>query len=250
MPDLIATALETEGLWLIGFGAALAGLVRGFTGFGTNVVFLPFAAQVLDPVSVLIALVVMDALGPIPAVPRALRDGEPPEVMRLCAGAVVGGIVGVFVLTSLSQDVFRYAVSIGGISILALVASGFRYRGEVDTKLTVAVGGLAGFLGGAIAAPGPVVIFFYFARPVVISVIRANILLFLLAFDLILVLIFAARGLFTVEPLMIGLAVLPIYLVALVVGSWVFDPGRERVYRWSAYAIITGAAINGLPIWD
>ena len=250
MLDAFTAALSLDGLWLIAIGAALAGLVRGFSGFGTNVVFLPFAAQVLDPVYVLIAVLVMDVFGPIPAVPRALRDGKPSEVGQMCIGAVFGGLAGVFVLTMLSQDVFRYAVSASGFALLLFVASGVRYRGVVTAPITVGVGGVAGFLGGSIAAPGPAAIFFYMARPIPVAMIRANLLLFLLAFDLILIAIFWVRGLFALEPLAVGLLALPIYLSALLIGTRIFDPERERLYRMVAYAIIAGSALNGLPIWD
>ena len=63
--------MATPGISLILVGALLAGLVRGFSGFGTAMVFLPFAAQVYEPVWVLVVLLTIDILGPIPALPRA-----------------------------------------------------------------------------------------------------------------------------------------------------------------------------------
>ncbi|MEL7116914.1 MAG: sulfite exporter TauE/SafE family protein, partial [Pseudomonadota bacterium] len=86
MIDLFQQALAAEGLWLLAIGALLAGLVRGFSGFGTAMVYLPFAAEVFPPVWVLITLLVIDGLGPIPAVPRALRDGQPRDVAWHCLG--------------------------------------------------------------------------------------------------------------------------------------------------------------------
>ena len=50
MPDILAQALATEGLWLLFIGAVLGGLARGFSGFGTAMVILPFAAEVFTPV--------------------------------------------------------------------------------------------------------------------------------------------------------------------------------------------------------
>ena len=113
---LLTEILATEGLWLLIVGAALAGVVRGFSGFGTAMIYLPFASQVLPPVWVLITLLVFDIFGPIPAVPRALRDGHPRDVLRLGAGAVVGLPLGVLLLTSMAPEVFRYGVS--GVTLL------------------------------------------------------------------------------------------------------------------------------------
>ena len=82
----LETALATHGLgWLI-LAASLAGLVRGFTGFGTALVFMPVAGAVVPPFWALVVLVVMDSIGPLPNLPRALRDGSPREVARVMGG--------------------------------------------------------------------------------------------------------------------------------------------------------------------
>ncbi|QEW20142.1 hypothetical protein LA6_002336 [Marinibacterium anthonyi] len=66
MPDILAEVLGYPGLgWLIA-AALLAGTVRGFAGFGTGMVFVPVAAQVLNPFWVLLVVLVMDLFGPIP----------------------------------------------------------------------------------------------------------------------------------------------------------------------------------------
>ena len=45
-----------------------AGLVRGFSGFGTAMIYLPVASQFLTPFEALITLMVMDFFGPLPLV--------------------------------------------------------------------------------------------------------------------------------------------------------------------------------------
>ena len=86
---MLAEALATEGLWLLFLAAFVGGLVRGFSGFGTGMIYLPFAAQVLEPVWVLIAMLVFDFFGPIPAVPRAWRSAHRADLVRLAIGALV-----------------------------------------------------------------------------------------------------------------------------------------------------------------
>ena len=50
--------------------------------------------------------------------------------------------------------------------------------------------------------------------------------------------------------LVLGLALMPVYLGSVMAGSAIFDPARDRVYRWTAYAIIAASAIGGLPLFD
>jgi uncharacterized membrane protein YfcA len=246
----LSQALAQDGLWLLLLGVTLAGLVRGFTGFGTAMVYMPFAAQVLPPVWVLVTLIVIDILGPLPAVPRALRDGHPRDVMRLGAGALIGVPLGVMVLTALEPQVFRYAVSVVAALLLVLLIGGFRYNGPVGRPLIYGTGGIAGFLGGAVGLGGPPVILLYMARPLPVATIRANIMLFLIVSDILMLAVFLAGGLLHPSALALGAVLVLPYLVSVWIGSAIFDPARERVYRWTAYIIIAGSVISGLPVWD
>ncbi|MDF0601484.1 sulfite exporter TauE/SafE family protein [Psychromarinibacter sp. C21-152] len=248
--SLLADTLAMPGLWLLVGAAVLAGLVRGFTGFGTAMVYLPVAGQVLDPVAALVTLVIIDFIGPIPAVPRAVREGHPRDVLRLVAGLVVGAPVGVAVLLILSPDVFRTAVSVIALGLLAALVSGFRYHGTVTRPMIYAIGALAGLLHGAAGLPGPPVILLYMARPLPVQVIRASVLLFLFLADIVVFTIFGLRGLLTAEPVLVGIVLILPYLAAVMVGSRLFDPKHAQVYRWTAYAIIAASAVSGLPFWD
>jgi len=250
MSEMISSILATEGLGLLLVGAMLAGLVRGFSGFGTAMVFLPFAAQIFSPIWVLIILMTMDLLGPIPAVPRAIRDGHPKDVLRLGVGALVGIPLGLMILTSLPQDTFRYAIASVTMVLLIMLVSGYRYRGHVGKGLIFGTGAVGGLFGGAFLLPGPPVIFLYMARDLPVSAIRANIFLYLFLADLLVLGILALQGLFELHPMLIGLGIMPAYLIAIMIGTRIFDPARGSVYRWVAYAIIAGSVLLGLPIWD
>ena len=247
---MIAQALATEGLWLLFLAAGIAGLVRGFSGFGTAMIYLPLAAQVLPPVWVLITLLAMDTVGTIPAVPRAVRDGRTSEVFRLMVGALIAMPVGLLLLVSMPAEVFRYGVTGLTLVLLVLLVLGMRYRGVVGKKMTFGVGGAGGLLCGAVGLPGPPVIFFYMARPLPVSVIRANVLLYLFLSDILLAILFWGQGLVEMLPLIIGLMVMPIYGISIRLGTLIFDPSRGSVYRWVAYGIIAASAVSGLPIWD
>src|SRR6056297_1412897 len=86
MPDILAPALAVPGLGWLAVVALLAGVVRGFSGFGTAMVYMPVAGQMLSPVAALVSLVIMDAIGPLAQVPRALRQVERGDLLRLCGG--------------------------------------------------------------------------------------------------------------------------------------------------------------------
>ena len=66
MPEALAAALATPGLPWLAAAVFVAGMVRGFAGFGTAMVYLPVAGQILSPFEALTTLVVMDMIGPLP----------------------------------------------------------------------------------------------------------------------------------------------------------------------------------------
>jgi len=99
-------------------GAVLAGLVRGFSGFGTAMVFIPIAGQVLSPVATLIVLLVMDLIGPLPNIPRAIRDGKLPDLLRLITGALIGAPIGVYFLNLMSADTFSFLGAVFSLCLL------------------------------------------------------------------------------------------------------------------------------------
>lgn len=250
MPDQIWTALELPGLvWLL-IAAVAAGVVRGFSGFGTAMVFLPVAGQVLSPVAALVALTVMDLFGPLPNVPRALRDAHRGDVLRLCAGLVVALPVGLLVLTSVAPEVFRYGVSSISLLLLGLLVLGWRYRGVLRAWMIYLTGMLGGFLFGAAGLSGPPVIMIYMASPLPAPVVRANLMLYLLGADALMVALLGLSGRLESAAIWTGAVVTLPYVAGNVLGGWLFRPAYERYYRWAAYAIIAFSALSGLPLWD
>lgn len=249
MPDLLAEALALAGFGWIVFAAFVAGLVRGFAGFGAAMIYLPIAALFLSPVTAIVSLMVMDCFGPLPALSRARRDAHWPDLRKLMIGMIIALPFGVALLQAVSPDVFRYAVSIMSLILLGALVLGLRYTGQLDAPKVYGVGGAGGLLGGAIGLPGPPVILFYMASPHAPAVIRATMLLFLFAFDLGFVGVVALQGMVTPEPLVLGLLLAPITMFGTLIGTWLFRPGREDVYRGAAYMIIGISALRGLPLW-
>ena len=246
----VETALATDGFAWLAVAAILAGLVRGFTGFGTAMVYLPIAGQFLPPVQALVTLILIDFIGPMPAVPRAIREGHTRDVMRLVAGVLIGAPIGVAILLLLPPDAFRAGVSLISLALLAALISGVRYTGTVSRPMIYGIGGISGILHGAAGLPGPPVILLYMARPLPVEVIRASVLLFLFLADILVMAIFGIRGLLDGPSLVLGLCLVPPYLAAVMLGARLFHPRLATVYRWAAYTIIAVSAISGLPIWS
>ena len=246
---MLATALAPDGLiWLVG-AVFIAGLVRGFAGFGSAMIIMPVASSVLSPVEAVIFLICAELVGPLPNAPAAWRDGTPREVGLLVLGAILALPLGVWALTSMDATLFGWTVSVSVLVLLALTVSGWRLKGALTRQLIVLAGSMGGFMTGFAGIPGPPVIMLYMASRLPIKVIRANFLLYLVALDLLLFPLLWVLGLMNWPIAFLGLLVGIPNLIANTLGARLFDPTAERIFRNVAYLIITASAIIGLPLW-
>lgn len=246
LPDMDLTGPQLTFLLI---AAGLAGLVRGFAGFGTAMIYMPIAGQILPPIWAIATMVIMDVFGPLPNLPRAWRDGTPRDVARLALGMVVTVPLGIYALTLITPEGFRYAISVFTLVLLVLLISGLRYRGRLTSPLLYVTGAVGGFAGGATGLAGPPVIMLYMSSTAPAAMIRGNLLMTLVLADVIVLAVIALKGELAATPMVIGLVVMLPYLLANVAGAAMFNPDREGLYRRVAYVVIAASAISGLPFW-
>ncbi|MEM6986275.1 MAG: sulfite exporter TauE/SafE family protein [Pseudomonadota bacterium] len=232
--------------WLA-FAVFLSGLARGFAGFGTALVYVPLAGLVLPPVWVIMSILVFDLIGPLPLVPESLRNARRGDLIMLALGLCVGVPTGVWLLADVDPTAFRWGTSILALLLLAVLVSGWRYAHYLRRSGVLGVGALGGFLGGLAGVPGPPVILLYMSGPGRAAEVRATMNLYLLIFEAILIVVFAAFAMLAFEPLLIGVLLIAPYMLACWIGAKLFDPNRERLFRRVAYALIAGAALYGIP---
>lgn len=243
-----AVITAPELIWLIS-AVLVAGLVRGFAGFGSAMIIMPVASSVLPPVEAVIFLIFTEIVGPLPNARAAWRDGAPRDVGLLVAGAMLALPFGIWALSSMDQTLFGWTVSISVIVLLVMTASGMRLRTALTAPITLAAGAVGGFMTGFAGLPGPPVIMLYLASRLPVAVIRANFLLYLLALDVLLALLLWIYGLMVWPVGLLGLLVGLPNLGANIIGARLFDPSAERFFRTVAYIVIAASAIIGLPIW-
>ncbi|WP_339758689.1 sulfite exporter TauE/SafE family protein [uncultured Sulfitobacter sp.] len=249
MPEILATAGSTTGLiWLL-LTVIIAGLVRGFAGFGSAMIIMPVAASILSPVQAVIFLTAAELLGPLPNLPSALRQGTKRDITLLLAGVVLAMPLGLLCLSYVSPDPFGWIVSGVVITLLVLLITGWRYSGAMGTPLIIGTGALGGFMTGFAGIAGPPVIMLYMASKLPIAVIRANFLLYLVGIDLLLFAMLWLSDLLVWQIVVLGLLMGIPSVLANMIGARLFDPSSETLFRTVAYIVIGLSAIIGLPLW-
>ncbi len=249
MPEAFQTALATPGLFWLMLAIGAAGIVRGFTGFGTALIFVPVANIFLEAKVVIAVITLTGIVSSAALLPRALRQGDRADVGLLVLAAMVSVPVGLWVLEQLDTLTVRWIVT--GVAAGALIAlvSGWRYSRVISRPSLIGIGALAGLIGGLTGLTGPVVILFYLAGQATAQVVRANTILFLAALDVVIVGNLLWLNSITWELVFVALVLAVPYFTTTMIGQALFDPGRERIYRVAAYGVIGLAVISGLPIW-
>lgn len=250
MPDAISQILQTEGLiWLI-IAFSLAGIVRGFTGFGTAMIVVPVGAMFL-PLAEIIFILTITGLGTAATlVPKAWPVSSKREVLLLSGTAILALPLGIQLLTVLDQDVLRWALTVVVAILLTSLIAGWRFSGSLSILGIIAIGGGAGLVGGATGLTGPVVIMFYLASSQLVQVIRANSIIFLGVLDVALITMLVARGLADWGAFHLGLFLAVPYIITTILGQRLFDPNKEKLYRFMSYGVIVGVAVISMPIFD
>lgn len=230
--------------------AFVSGTARGFSGFGSALIFMPLASSVAAPRLVAALLLVIDFIAATPLLPNAWTHADRKATAVMVAGALVGVPIGTYFLTVLEPVTTRWIISCFVAALLALLLSGWRYHGKEHVALSVGVGGLSGFCSGLAQTGGPPIVAYWLGRPISSVISRANIVLFFGASDFFSLVSYWFTGLITIESVKFSLIVGPIYGVGVWFGATLFGKASEKVFRAICYALIAAAVIVGLPALD
>lgn len=250
MPDALLAALETPGLVWLCLTIGAAGFIRGFTGFGTAMIFVPIGIRFLPTADVVFLMGVTGLASTLALAPQAWRDCDRGEVGTLALAATLTVPLGLWMMTRIDPLALRWMVAgMVGLTLLAVV-TGWRWQGRPGWLGRLAIGGGGGVVGGMTGLTGPVVIVFYLANARDVVKVRANTIIFLALLDLVIVVNILLGGLSDPDMLWVALILSMPYLVTTLIGKRLFAPSLERIYRLTAYGVIALAVTSSLPIFD
>lgn len=248
MPDLLLAGWETPGLPWIMAVSALAGLVYGFAGFGSALIFMPLATLFLAPPLAVGAFSLSSLASLVTLVPDALRVADLRATGVMLATAVVALFPGIWVLTTLPVTWLQWAVSLTVLATLLALIAGWRYTRRPGVPAWIGVGAGVGFLGGATGLNGPVVVLFQLGGQDAAVRSRANTVVVLTLSSLAMLPVMALQGALPAGAVGLGLLLVLPYALGTLIGRALFTPARGALYRVVAYAIIGAAGVLGLPI--
>ncbi len=250
MFDLTFAGYPGGELLFLLVSALIAGLARGFSGFGAALIFVPLGSAAVGPKLAVPLLLVVDAVTTLGMLPGAWRQADRRDVGTMASGAFFGIPAGTYVLANADPLTIRWAIAALVIVMLGLLVSGWRYHGRPKAPVTVLVGGVAGFCSGASQAGGPPVVAYWLGGAIERRTVRANIVLYFAISSLFSIISYLAGGLFNTNVLLLAALTAPAYGIGLYGGSHMFGIASEAIFRRTCYVLIGAATAISLPVLD
>jgi uncharacterized membrane protein YfcA len=252
LPDsaTFAAAFADPRTYLAMGVSLLAGLVRGFSGFGSALIFVPLVSALYDPRTAAGTFLLIDFAVALTVLPTVWRQAHWREVLPLAIAAAIAAQFGALILIYSYPTTLRWGIVVVVLVLLGVLMSGWRYHGRPVLPVTLGVGALAGTLGGAIQIVGPPVIVYWLGSASTPAAVRANLNAFFSLFACAVFVTYVVRGLLPAHTVVLALLLGPMQILGLRLGSRLFDFASADMYRRMAYLIVATAALASMPVFD
>jgi uncharacterized membrane protein YfcA len=228
----------------------LSGVVRGFSGFGSALIYIPLASAIYEPRIATASFLLIDFFCTLPLVVQLYAISNKREVWPLALAAAATIPLGAMVLRVVDPVHLRWAIAVIILALVAILVSGWRLRRAASLPLTIVVGLISGFSGGATQLIGPFAIAYWLGSKSPAAVVRANLVVLFGITGATLCVAYFFHDLFPPSILALSLLLAGPYVLSLFAGGYFFKGSSETLYRRIAYAIVAAAALLSLPIFD
>ncbi len=239
--------LSGEFLYLAAI-AAIAGVLRGYTGFGSAMVISPLWAIAIGPAQALATLIVLEVAVSFQLLPRALRSTDWRLIGLLVVSAALAVPLGVWALVTVDPATIRRVIGLVVLVWAGAMLWGVRYTGKLSTGATLGIGATSGVLMGATGLGGPPILIYLLSTPARAESNRANIIVFFAIICVSLVGAFAVGGIYTAATWWRAALMAPIFLGAAWIGANLFDKSSDATYRRVALVFLLVVGLVTLAI--
>jgi uncharacterized membrane protein YfcA len=251
MLDRIADLLDLSTLspiTVVAVATALliAAIVRGYSGFGFSMLAVSGLTLALPPATAIPIVLTLEVVASIHMLPSVWRQVDWRSLWPLVAGTVVATPIGVHLLVTLPEMPIRLAIATLVITATILLWRGFALQRMPGLGATLATGAAAGLLNGSLGIGGPPVILFYLSSPAGTAAARASLVAYFFVTDAYAIGVGALEGLVSAGTFLAALALLPILLIGIAIGSRGYIRTEPATFRKAVLVLLLLLSIAGV----
>ena len=209
---------------IIFFTVLLGGFLRGFVGFGSNLLTVPIVAYFLTPIDAVVLVHVMD----VPITIYLMK-----KTFKTCDLKTTGPMVSGLILT----------VQIGMLLLVILLASGLKIKGVISRKITILTGLIGGVVHGISGSGGPPFVTVLLSKNDDPTTTRGNIWLILNSLTIVGLIVLIYYDSISFIMLKFSLLLVPLYLIFTYVGILCFNKFGNEYFRKAALFLLALIAI-------
>ncbi len=236
------------GPWAAVYMAAailISAFVRGYSGFGFSALVISASGLVTNPLNFVAVVVLCEALMSVQAWRGVGPHVDWRRVGYLMAGAAVGMPLGLWALTSISEDAARAVISAYVLAMCGVLLAGWQLGRELRGPSNL-IAGLASGLANAPGMGGLPVVAFFAAQTLPASVFRATLVAYFPLLDLYSAPLYFLGGLVSRDTLWASLWALPMVFLGNWLGSRHFLSTDPQDFRKFAIGLLAALATVGL----
>lgn len=232
-------------LVLLSFVALLAGIMRGFSGFGGGLLIAPVYSLFLSPTDVVVLVMVLNLLTTVQLLPDVLRNVQWPTVLSLFATAFVGVPIGVAFLHLVDPVLMRRTIAAIVSCTAILLLLGWTYRGRRGRIQDGIVGLFSGVLTsiGGVGGP-PVILYLLSDSRLPQHVFRAIVIMLFFLVQILTLTQIGLTGAMTLTQGAYVLILLPVYALAHWLGERAFHKYGHQQADFRRIALLSLLAVG------
>ncbi|MBI4183621.1 MAG: sulfite exporter TauE/SafE family protein [Proteobacteria bacterium] len=240
---MIPHDLPTPELAIAILVAGLAGIMRGYAGFGSAIALAPVFSLLFGPALGVTLVCLLEIPVSAQLLPGAAREVQWREVAALAGPASLALPLGAHLLVALDPVLVKRVIGAAVLLFSLVMLAGWRYHGPRPLPLTLAVSFAAGVLKGVAGMAGPPVILYLLAGPDAARRSRATLIVYFAVVNAVVLLPFWYNRLITARALWLMLLILPVFMGSVWAGSHLFARGGERHFRRIALLFLIGVGL-------
>jgi len=235
----------------IAAGAGFLGaFVRGFTGFGANLIWAPVLVVLYGPVEAVAIMGLAGLFSTVQLCVPAAKQADWAEIWPIVLTALVAAPFGVLTLYYVEADFVRRAIG-GFVLVIALILmSGWRYTGDrggvKGTLARIVTGSLGGWLAGFGGIGGPIPVLYFMAAPGQAAVQRANNVIAVSALVPMVLVTLIYNGNITELTLIRVLLLVPTYMIGTWLGAHSFKKAPAKIFRKAVLVLLIAIGVSAL----
>jgi uncharacterized membrane protein YfcA len=235
------------GLWTAIGVTLVAGLMRGFAGFGSAMLMAPIFAILFGSADMVVTVVAIETIVSIQLFPQVRRHADWKTLAPMSIAACAAMPLGVWALASVDKGTIVTAVSAIIVAFVSLMWLGWKYRGPRSAAASAIVGGVSGAMMATTSVGGPPVLLYLLSGNDPPAVNRANIVTYYFLTQFLLIAIVLATGVAGWDAIARAVVLVPVMILGAWAGGRVFHGlASERIYRNVALAILFATGTFGL----